>query len=305
MAQFTNLNLNGKPQSTAGTHATSGSKQKTALLVAAMVAVASGSFLLVANGCSKETEKSAIVAPSSQTSQPAQISPTPTAPSTPAASQPAKPKKSPKKRPATVAYKDPTYGISFRYPRKFTLKTGDDATLELNGVGPVPMNFVHPGGVPVAAVKLPDGAYPGTDLTAAFFNVSVNRSLTATECAQFTLTQAGDTEDGPVPASKVTVGGVEFDEMEAVAEEGRKQADAKYYHLFENGACYEFTMGLGTEDGTEAGADAGTEDHTAPVNRDEVFHRLEKILATVKIQSEVTPEVAAGTATPAAEGSNQ
>lgn len=294
MAQLTNLNLNGKPQGTAGKQATSVSKQKTALLVAAMVAVASGSLLLVANGCSKETEKSAIVAP---TSQPAQISPVPAAPSTPAASQPAKSKKSPKKRSATVAYKDPTYGISFRYPRKFTLKTGDDAALELNGVGPVPMNFVQPGGVPIAAVKLPDGSYPGTDLNTAFFNVSVNRSLTAAECAQFTLTQAGDSEDGAIAASKVTVGGVEFDEMEAVAEEGRKQADAKYYHLFEDGVCYEFTMGLGTE-GT-------TEDGTAPVNRDEVFHRLEKILATVKIQSEATPEVAAGTAAPPAEASNQ
>jgi hypothetical protein len=55
-----------------------------------------------------------------------------------------------------------------------------------------------------------------------------------------------------------------------------RQIERQYYHNFENGTCYEYVLGLGTEGfGTEGGVEH--------VNRDEVFARLEKILATVKI----------------------
>ena len=56
-----------------------------------------------------------------------------------------------------------------------------------------------------------------------------------------------------------------------------KQADAKYYHAFNNGACYEFALGIATDD------DGNVEEIT-PVDRQAVFARLEKILATVKLQ---------------------
>ena len=56
------------------------------------------------------------------------------------------------------------------------------------------------------------------------------------------------------------------------------QAEAQYYHSYENGACYEYVLGLGTEG-------SATEDGVEHVDRDQVFARLEKILATVKIDS--------------------
>jgi hypothetical protein len=56
-----------------------------------------------------------------------------------------------------------------------------------------------------------------------------------------------------------------------------KQAETQYYHNYENGACYEYVLGLGTEGfATEGGIEH--------VNRDEVFAKLEKILASVKIK---------------------
>ena len=62
-----------------------------------------------------------------------------------------------------------------------------------------------------------------------------------------------------------------------------KQPDAKYYHVFNNGACYEFALGIGTD------GDANVEEIT-PVDREQVFGKLEKILATVKLQPGVLPE---------------
>ena len=61
-----------------------------------------------------------------------------------------------------------------------------------------------------------------------------------------------------------------------------KQAETQYYHSYENGACYEYVLGLGT-------AGFATEGGIEHVNRDEVFARLEKILATVRIEPKVGP----------------
>jgi hypothetical protein len=62
-----------------------------------------------------------------------------------------------------------------------------------------------------------------------------------------------------------------------------KEADAKYYHVFGNGACYEFALGVGTD------SDHNVEEIT-PVDRKEVFGKLEKILTTVKLRPTVMPE---------------
>ena len=62
-----------------------------------------------------------------------------------------------------------------------------------------------------------------------------------------------------------------------------KQADVKYYHVFNSGVCYEFALGIGTD------GDSNVEEVT-PVDRKEVFAKLERILATVRIQPAVLPE---------------
>lgn len=196
------------------------------------------------------------------------------------------PKKVTKKLSSTVTYKDVASGVSFQYPRKYALKTGQNAKLQWNGLGPVPMNFIQPGGVTVAAVELPRGSYPGTDFASAFFNVSMHRSLSSDECGKFGLTDVVH-PDQPADPTKVKIGDKEFDQVEDFGGEAIKQADAKYYHLYENGACYEFTLGLGT-------AGYGIEEGIEPVDRSEVFSKLEKILATVKLQPVAKKEVVIG-----------
>lgn len=194
----------------------------------------------------------------------------------PATTEKAAPKKVTKKRPSIVTYKDVASGVSFQYPRKYALKSGNEAKLDWNGLGPVAMNFVEPGGVTIAAVELPRGSYPGTDFASAFFNVSMHRSLPAEKCSMFGLTDTVH-PDAPAEATKVKLGGKEFDQVEDFGGEAIKQADAKYYHLYENGICYEFALGLGT-------AGYGIDEGIEPVDRSEVFSKLEKILATVKLQ---------------------
>jgi hypothetical protein len=248
-------------------------------------------------GCSSEKAKT-----ESSSNQTAMTQPTPsiaTGPVAPATSVPlatAKPvhKKVVHRAPPTVTYADKTSGVSFQYPRKYALKTGDAAD-ELLSSGPIPMNFVQPGGVALAAVAVPDSVYPKSDLASAFFDVSVNKSLTAELCGTFPAPRvngSAQVDPGVQTAaqpskmpSKLMIGDMELQSTESLTSEGTRAEASKYYHVFENGACYEFALKVAT---AEVAAEGGKH-----VDREEVFQRLEKILATVKINPVVVPEVTA------------
>jgi hypothetical protein len=193
-------------------------------------------------------------------------------------------------------------------------------------------------------VELPETGFANTDFSSAFFDVSVNKNLTADQCNQFAvpapkMVAAGtapadtssqstaaaplaestapaaanqspstpvETQNSAAPASssatpaattssasdsksdaksdasaqtdsgsKLILGDLELRATEAVTGEGTRQSDAKYFHTYQNGACYEFALNV-----TTVASDDGLMKH---VDRDKVFDRLEKILATVKI----------------------
>ncbi len=238
-------------------------------------------LVLAATACSKQSPKPALVGVSSSASTLATTVP-PAAPTPMAAALPAPAKKTAKKRPANVTYRDASTGVSFLYPRKFALTSGVKAMPELSGPEDVAMNFVQPGGVAVATVALPKDLYPGTDLASAFFTVNVNRSVSEPECAHFAFVDSRDADGEPVDAEKVKVGPTEMEMTSNFSASAMQQAETLYYHSFGNGACYEYILGLGTEG-------FPTEGSIEHVNRDEVFAKLEKILATVKI-SPTRPE---------------
>jgi hypothetical protein len=311
-------------------------KNTGALLFAALLVICS-----LTVGCTSDKPKPV----SSNEQIPVTQNPTPnTMLSSNTAPLPAKPapKKVVKKRPATVTYADQSYGVTFEYPRKYGLETGNAAT-ELVASSPLPMNFVMPGGVALAAVELPETAFADTDLSAAYFNVSVNKDVTAEQCGEFAVPQpkvvpSPDATEAPAltastpspaeqngrastttvatptpvtsapatstavsstPAistsaisatatstSKLMLGDMELQSAEAVAGEGNQQSDTKYFHVFQNGGCYEFALNVTTM----AHETEGTMKH---VDRDKVFNRLAAIMATVKINPVAAPEVTA------------
>jgi hypothetical protein len=292
-------------------------KNASTLVFAAVLIICS-----VTVGCSSDKPKpvsSNIQIPVTPTQNPIASMPVPVMQ---ADSKPA-PKKVVRKKPATVNYSDKTYGVTFEYPRRYAIETGSAAT-ELLTSNPIAMNFVQPGGVALAAVELPETSFANTDFSSAFFNVSVNKTLTADQCREFAVPQPkvattpatstepatasassvqtesassapaskSDSQPAPIPsndlasASKLMLGDLELRATEAVSGEGTRQSDSKYFHAFQNGACYEFALNV-----TTVASDQGVTKH---VDRDKVFNRLEQILATVKINPVVTaPEVTA------------
>jgi hypothetical protein len=294
-------------------------KKASAIVFAAVLIICS-----VTVGCSSEKPKpisSNNQIPVTEPQSQPQMQPTP-APVAQAEKKPAPRKSVVHKKPATVNYTDKTYGVTFEYPRRYAIETGDAAT-ELVMSHPVPMNFVQPGGVTLAAVELPETGFTNTDFSSAFFNVSVHKTLTADQCSEFAVPQsksepksdtatpsteiakqdsapksdaqpATSTETKPstetMSNSKLILGDMELRATEAVSGEGTRQSDSKYFHIYQNGACYEFALNVTT--------DASAEGLVKHVDRDKVFSRLGQILSTVKINP-ITPEVTAQAPTPA------
>jgi len=269
---------NHEPNNTvSGTMLSSWSRQQKLAMIAGFAILG---LLLAVSACSKQGPRPALVGVSSPASSSAPGATAPVAVTTATAAASAAPaKKTPKKRPANVTYRDANSGLSFLYPRKFRLTSGDTAQPQLAAVSrnEAPMNFVQPGGVTVATVVLPGGSYPGTDFASAFFNVNVNRSVSEQECAHFAFVDTRNADGEPVDAEKVKIGSTDMEMTSDFSANAIKQAETQYYHSYENGACYEYVLGLGTEGfATEGGIEH--------VNRDEVFAKLEKILASVKIK---------------------
>ncbi|HEY6352633.1 MAG TPA: hypothetical protein VI636_24820 [Candidatus Angelobacter sp.] len=189
------------------------------------------------------------------------------------------------RRARTVAYTSSTYGISFRFPGEFDLTTPAQDGTTSNLPESVPTNFVQPGGVTLATIEMPSGA------STSFFNVSANKALTAQQCRQFAVPDPSDvagnspvdSNDGSIP-SKTSIHDVEFSKVENATE----QEDVKYYHHFEpnhdgsGGTCYEFAMGV-----EEGRVTSKTLDYS------DLFDKLDRIMATVKINSESSSAAAA------------
>jgi hypothetical protein len=303
-------------------------KNASALVFAAVLIICS-----VTVGCSSDKPKPVSSNNQIPVTQPqAQAQPMP-APMVQAENKPTPKKPVVHKKPATVNYTDKTYGVTFEYPRRYAIETGDAAS-ELIQTNPVPMNFVQPGGVALAAVELPETGFINTDFSSAFFNVSVHKTITADQCGEFSVPQSKpvaksetavaspevaktegakqdpapltksdaqpmastDQPKSSTPASdaspnaKLMLGDMELRATEAVTGEGTRQSDSKYFHVYQNGACYEFALNVTT--------DASAEGLVKHVDRDRVFNRLEQILSTVKINP-ITPEVTAAAPTPA------
>lgn len=293
MANFTQLNLGSKEPQKPSTTAPKRRMmmEEKAVLFGALVIICltSGAVLLTTQGCSRGADKPATVA--SQVQQPTPA----VAPSTPPPAQttPAVEAKKKTKRAAIVTYKDANTGLSFRYPRKYTIKTGNAAREELAGLGPVPVNFSEAGGKTLATIEINDTFYPGTDLKAAFVNVSVNPSLDATECSQFAVPV--HVEGGTVAASPVSVGDNEYMFVEDFDELNADEPIARYYHKYENGTCYEFALGIATDGNAD-------KEEVRAIDRDAVFEKLTKIVESAQIVSK-EKEAAAPTAVAAAQAS--
>jgi hypothetical protein len=188
------------------------------------------------------------------------------------------------------------YGVAWQYPRTYVLRKGANANLDLYGHPATESAFALPGGAALATVIIPARVYAGTDFQAASLTARVNARISEDECGQFRRASSDTGDNVALSASPETVGSIDFAVANVdAAEGGAGEADAtevgaaqvaggtpgistreKFYHVFENEACYEFAMRVSTS----AAANAPI---PARVDKDDVFDRLSEILTSVTV----------------------
>jgi len=149
------------------------------------------------------------------------------------------------------------------------------------------MGYVAPGGLTLALVEL-NSSDPKelSDL----FAISANKEITKEQCEQFAA-QPDNSDNAGSEAlvnqqqvsqsgSKLTFRGVEYSELE----KQKEQQNVRYYHRFvpgvsNSGVCYEFSMLVNVEPSQESNQRSSAE-------HKDVFTKLEKILASVKLDSQ-------------------
>jgi len=261
-------------------------------VIAPCAALLIAASALAVGGCSKSKNNQSASLGSQSQIAPVQSPALATTPgqATIGVSQPEVPKRNSVKGPVKTltvrTYRDAGSGVSFAYPRKATLEVSDKAQQDSASRDRLPMSYVGPGGRTLAVVQLP--ANKG-ELAGDLLLLNINRQLTAEECNQFPAERhvdgelssseaAADHTPTSTQGSKMLIGGVEY----SVLEKEGDQASIRYYHRFEpvalgdKGVCYEFGMFVDSE----SEQDLKT---VVTADRKDVFAKLEKILASVKI----------------------
>ena len=215
--------------------------------------------------------------------------------------------KGPVRRASVRTFKDSDSGISFLYPRKAVLKAGEHAEKDSTSQNRLPMSYIAPGGSTLASVELLSNK---KDEMGDLFLLNVNDELTADQCGQFpadsqirsdnsSTDSSADQQPVYAPGLKTTFRGVEYSELDKQTDQGV----IRYYHRFvrgdsgDKGVCYEFSMLVNAEPKQDADVSASSE-------HKDVFTKLEKILASVKIESKKSDE-AVETATTDSKKENQ
>ena len=76
--------------------------------------------------------------------------------------------------------------------------------------------------------------------------MNVNRSVSEQECSHFAFVDTRNADGEPVDAEKVKVGSTEMEKTSDFSASAIAQRETQYYHSYDNGACYEYVLGVGT-----------------------------------------------------------
>jgi hypothetical protein len=202
----------------------------------------------------------------------------------PAPAQPGAASKHPPRDSSVFAlYHNPTYGVSFRFPRNYAI----EEQLEPDDSSPDDSSLVRkqqeladaqPGSTLVVSVVVPDDAYPNTTFSEGFLQLAINPGISQPACRAFAAPSDGHTRTG-----KTIVDGIPFYWREHDSAGSGTARTRRDYAGFSGGACYEFFLEV---------ASTANAANDAPSSRPDVMkvlRPLEKIVSSLQIRA-ATPK---------------
>ncbi len=179
---------------------------------------------------------------------------------------------------AFSVYNNPDYGITFRYPRNYSLDEALDSEEPSILQAQQELAAQQPGATLVALVSIPPDAYPNTNFRSGTLQLAVNPAVTPEVCRSFVVPL-----DGTYTFGTESIQGVNFNwRQRGWASAGTGTLNREYAG-FSKGMCYEFSLEIVS--GSNPDLDPGVKD----ADEVKILRRLDKIVSSVQIHSKATP----------------
>jgi hypothetical protein len=198
------------------------------------------------------------------------------APARPSAAKEQEPTSSRTKHPPRVSamsvYNNPTYGVSFHYPRNYLLAEALDSDDPSILDAQEELTARQPGSTVVVTVSIPPDAYPNTTFRSGTLQLGINPSVTPETCQSFAAPL-----DDAYRLGSTSIQGIAFHWRERGSAAAGSGTLNREYAGFSGGTCYEFFLEIVT--GSNPELDPGIKD----ADETKIMRHLDKIVSSLQI----------------------
>ena len=168
-------------------------------------------------------------------------------------------------------YYNPEEGISFHYPRNYSLEEGDVQESSFFLKRQEDLESEQPGATLVATVLIPEDGYPNTTFEHGSLQLVVNETGREKDCRESSLLGAY----GKSPRT-MAVQGIEFRWSGRESETAGTKILERVYAGYSEGTCYEFLLTVAAEEAPDP------DGFKKPADINKIMKHLEKIVASAQ-----------------------
>ena len=177
---------------------------------------------------------------------------------------------------ASAVYNNPDYGVSFRYPRNYSLEE------EVIAEGSTPktqqqLQAEQPSAILIATIEIPGDAYPNTTFVLGHLQFAVNPQATAETCRSFVTPPDSD---WPGATDQTIIQGIPFHWRDGGLITSETVTVSRDYVGFSNGTCYEFFLQVASTSAANFPVPIAQEDLS------KILRSLEKTVSSLQIHTE-------------------
>src|SRR5713226_2115668 len=194
------------------------------------------------------------------------------------ATRPARPSRKEFAREASLSpYYNPEEGISFRYPRNYSLEEGDVQESSFFLKRQEDLDGEQPGATLLATVLIPEDGYPNTTFEHGSLQLVADEAGRERDCRESTLV-------GPSGNSTrtMTVHGIEFRWSGRESETAGTKILERAYAGYSQATCYEFLLTVAAEEAPDP------DGFKKPADINKIMKHLEKIVASAQFFTKST-----------------
>jgi hypothetical protein len=174
-------------------------------------------------------------------------------------------------------YHNPEEGISFRYPRNYSLEEGDVQESSFFLKRQEDLDIEQPGATLLATVLIPEDGYPNTTFEHGSLQLVANEAGTEKDCRESTIIGA----EGNSPRT-MTVQGTAFRWSRRESQTAGTKILERAYTGYSQATCYEFLLTVAVEEAPDP------DGFKKPADTTKIMKQLAKIVASTQFFAKST-----------------